>query len=203
MARLRSTLSAPLAALLAALGLAACASHPPLPTEPYVDLEAFMGDWYVHGQVPASSEKDGYNGVESYALRGGNKVLTTYAFRDGGFDGPVEVMNPTGRVKDDGTNAEWSMRFYWLFAAEYLIAYLSEDGKDTIIARTKRDYAWIMSRDPEIADERYDALVARVVALGYPPEKIRRMPQRWPDPGHPLTAAAPRSLAEATRGEGD
>jgi len=178
---------------------ASCASHPPLPTEPAVDLERFMGDWYVQGHVPTSSEKNAYNAVESYALDPKRRILTTYAFRDGGFDADVEVMKPTGKVVDEESNAEWRMRFYWLFSAEYLIAYVDDAYSETIVGRTKRDYAWIMTREPEVDPARYARLVERLAGLGYDISELRRVPQRWPDPGHPVTSAGPRSLAEATR----
>lgn len=183
---------------LALLFLGSCASYPPLPTAQDVDLERFMGDWYVQGHVPAGAEKNAYNGVESYALDGDGRVLTSYVFREGAFDGPLDVTEPVGRVKDRDTNATWSMRFFWFLSFEYLIGYLDDDYQETIIARTKRDYAWIMTRDPMISDERYDALAARLGDMGYDLSKLRRVPQRWPDPGHPITDAA-EPLALTTR----
>ncbi|MEM1453302.1 MAG: lipocalin family protein [Planctomycetota bacterium] len=185
---------------LAALTCLACSARTPLPTASHVEIERFMGDWYVQGHVPASAERNAYNAVESYARDGGGKILTSYAFREGGFDGDVEVMEPVGFVGDDGTNAEWGMKFLsWLpIRMEYLVAYVDDDYTETIVGRTKRDYAWIMTRDPEISDERYERLVRRVVDLGYDGEAIRRVPQRWPDPEHPATSAN-GDLARFTR----
>ena len=185
-------------ALLLLLTLGACASHPPLPTARGVDLERFMGDWYVQGHVPAGAEKNAYNGVESYALDEDGRVLTSYVFREGGFDGPLDVTEPVGKVKNRVTNATWSMRFFWFLSFEYLIGYLDEDYQETIIARTRRDYAWIMTRDPVISDERYAALAARLGTMGYDLSRLRRVPQRWPDPGHPVTGAE-EPLALITR----
>lgn len=186
--------------LLAPLALVAgaCASHPPLPTVEHVDLERFMGDWYVQGHVPASSERNAHNAVESYALAEDGRILTSYVFRDGGFDGPLEVTEPVGKVVDRTTNARWSMRFYWFLSFEYLVAHLDEERGETIIARTKRDYAWIMTRDPVIDEERYGALAARLGTMGYDLAELRRVPQRWPDPGHPVTGAS-EPLALVTR----
>lgn len=186
---------------LSVLGLASCAAPPPLATVEQVDLPRFMGDWFVQAHVPARSERDAYNAVESYVLDARGRVLTTYAFRDGGFDGDVEVMEPVGFVHG-ASGAEWGMQFLWPFEAEYLIAYLDDAYSETIIARRKRDYAWIMTREPAVPAERLAALVERVVELGYERAAIRAVPQRWPDAGHPLTearAAAGRPLAAFTR----
>jgi len=60
------------AALLAALFVSACATSPERPPleaiDERVDLERFMGDWYVLAHIPIDTwlgrEADAYNGVE-------------------------------------------------------------------------------------------------------------------------------------------
>ena len=179
------------------LALAGCASHPPLPTVEDLDLERFMGDWYVQAHIPVGSEKTAYNGVESYALDDKGRVLTSYVFRKGSFDGKLEVMEPVGFVSA-GSAALWGMRFIWPFKAEYRVSHVDDDYSETIIARTKRDYAWIMTREPEISDERLQVLTDTLAELGYDTTKLRRVPQRWPDEEHPVTQAE-GSLATYTR----
>lgn len=175
-------------ALLAALlaPLTGCASHPDLPTVPSVDLERFMGNWYVLAHVPASSEEDAHNAIESYSLGEDGRIETTYAFRKGSTDGPIEVMRPVGFVEDTTTNATWGMRFFWPIKAEYLITYLDADYTRTIVGRTKRDYAWIMARTPELPEGELEALEKELENQGYDLSKVRRVPQKWPDPEHPL-----------------
>jgi len=170
------------------LVLSACSSHPPQRRVEGLDLQRFMGDWYVQAHIPAGSEKDAYNGVESYALDDDGRVLTSYVFRKGAFDGELKVLEPTGFVSD-ASSSKWGMQFVWPFKAEFLVSYLDPDYTETVIARTKRDYVWVMTRAPEISDERMAALTARVAELGYDVGELRRVPQRWPDPGHPVTRA--------------
>ncbi|QDU65999.1 hypothetical protein Pla86_10640 [Planctomycetes bacterium Pla86] len=55
-----------------------------------------------------------------------------------------------------------------------------------------------MTRNPEIADERLEALELRLAEMGYDPADLRRVPQSWPDAGHPVTAAS-GDLARWTR----
>ena len=69
------------------------------------------------------------------------------------------------------------MQFVWPFKSEYAIAYLNEDYTQTIIARSARDYVWIMARTPQISDADYQKLESRVAALGYDTAKLRRVPQ--------------------------
>jgi len=178
---------------------AACAPLEPLPTAPNVDLDRFMGDWYVQGHVPVGSESTAHNAVESYARdEGSTRILTSYVFRKGGFDGKLKTMEPTGFVEDTNSGSTWGMRFIWPFKAEYLIAHVDDDYTETLIARRKRDYAWIMTRAPEISDEAFARLSERLVGLGYDPEEIRRVPQRWPDAEHPVSRAG-GDMARFTR----
>jgi apolipoprotein D and lipocalin family protein len=156
-----------------------CQSYPPLPTVSHVDVPRFMGRWYVIAHVPASVEENAYNATETYRLEDDGSIATTFKFREGGFDGEEKTMTPRGFVTDDPSNAVWGMRFIWPINAEYLIADLDAEYQTTIVARTKRDYAWIMARKPKLPVAEYDRLVARLVALGYDLSRVRRVPQRW------------------------
>jgi apolipoprotein D and lipocalin family protein len=152
---------------------------PPVPTVPKVDLERYMGEWYVIANIPTSYEKGAHNALETYRLNPDGTIGTTFTYRKGGFDGPLKVMKPKGWVRDTETNAAWWMQFFWPLKAEYLIAYLSPDYSQTIVARTKRDYVWIMARTPSISEADYSHLVEKVAQLGYDTAKLQRMPQRW------------------------
>lgn len=177
---------------LCALGtlLASCASHPPLPTVSAVDLQRFMGDWYVVAHIPAGAESEAHNAVESYQLEPDGTIATTYVFRDGGFDGKVVVMKPNAVVRDTATHATWGMQFFWPLRFEYLITWLDAAYETTIIARTRRDYAWIMARKPDLAPEVLAQLEAELARQGYDMGRLRRVPQRWPDAGHPTQRPA-------------
>ena len=174
--------------LFAALGigalLSACASSPPtIAPVASVDLQRFMGDWYVIAHIPSYPERDAWNAVESYRLDGDGRIRTTFRFRKGGFDKPLETMEPVGRVVPGSNNAVWGMQFIWPIQAEYVIADLSPDYQRTLIGRSKRDYLWIMARTPSISDVDYAALVQKANSLGYDTTKLRNVPQQWPETG--------------------
>ena len=89
-------------------------------------------------------------------------------------------MTPRGHVVDRASNAVWGMQFVWPIKADYRIAYLSADYGQTVIAREKRDYVWIMARTPTLSDSDYAELTRFVAAMGYDTTKLRKVPQRWP-----------------------
>jgi apolipoprotein D and lipocalin family protein len=167
---------------LGLLALAGCAHSPPtVPVAPNVDLPRFMGDWYVIAHIPSYPEREAYNAIESYTLRDDGRVQTHFRYRRGSFDAPVRTMDPVGTVRPGTGNAVWGMQFIWPIQAEYVIAHLSPDYDMTIIARSKRDYAWIMARTPSIPEDEYADALQRLKAMGYRMEGLRKVPQRWPE----------------------
>ncbi len=170
-------------ALTATLFGAGCQTLPeygPIRTEQAVDLDRFMGDWYVIASIPTIIEKKAYNAIETYRRGDGNRIETTFSFNKGSFDGPRKVYKPTGFVSEDASNAIWRMRFIWPIKADYRIVHVDRDYQLTIIGRSKRDYVWIMARTPQITNERYFELVRIVREQGYDTDKLRRVPQQWP-----------------------
>jgi len=164
-----------------AVMLSACSSAPTIPTAKSVDLPRFMGDWYVIANIPTWPERDAYNAIESYKLDPDGSIATTFTFRKGAFDGPEKVMRPRGFVTDEKSNSVWGMQFVWPIKAEYLISHVDAGYTETIIARSSRDYVWIMARKPVLPEEDYARLVQMVADLGYDVSKLQKVPQRWGD----------------------
>ena len=167
--------------------LAACSSSPdPLKaTDKQIELNRFMGDWYVIGSIPIdyffASEAGAHNAVESYALKDDGSIDTRYRFRQDSFDGPLKSFNPTAFVYNTETNTEWRMQFLWPFKSVYLIAYVADDYSQTIIGVPNRDFVWIMSRTPEVSEDEYQRLLQLTIDAGYDAESIVRIPHAWPE----------------------
>jgi len=161
-------------------GLSSCAVNgvKPMDTVTNVDLERFMGDWYVVASIPTFLEKGAHNAVESYALNPNGTITTTFRFNKDSFDGPVKTYHPTGFVMDRKTNALWGMQFIWPIKGDYRIIYLDDDYQLTVIGRVKRDYVWVMSRKPDFSDEEFEQIKDFIQDVGYDPSKLRRVPQR-------------------------
>ncbi len=170
----RLLLAVPMLALLAA-----CQTRPPapMPTVGYVDLQRFMGDWYVIANIPTFIERGAHNAVESYKLDADGTIATRFTFRKDGFDGKQKTWNPRGFVRDDGSNARWAMRFVWPVKADYRIIHLNDDYTQTVIGRQKRDYVWIMARTPQIPEADYQHLLQIVAANGYDVSSVQKVPQ--------------------------
>jgi apolipoprotein D and lipocalin family protein len=179
----RTPWASPLIAAAGALLLTGCqASLPPIEPVDYVDLPRFMGDWYVIANIPTWLEQGAHNAVESYRLDDDGSIATTFTFRADAFDGPDKRYTPRGFVRDTESNAVWGMQFVWPFKGDYRIIHLTDDYSVTVIGRNKRDYVWLMAREPELSAERYDEAVRVIAAAGYDVSLLQRVPQQWPQP---------------------
>lgn len=171
-----------LSALMVSMFAAGCAHTPPtIPPVDNVDLQRFMGEWYVIANIPSYPEREAYNAIEAYELKDDGEIKTTFRFRKGSFDAPLKVMHPVGRVVPGTRNAVWDMQVFWPIKAEYVIVGLNDDYSQTIIGRSKRDYAWVMARTPTISEQDYQAALNKLKALGYSLDKLRKVPQQWPE----------------------
>lgn len=180
--------------LLLNLLLGACVGVQPradstVPLAKDVDLARYMGDWYVIAHIPTERDATAHNAMENYTLNADGSIATTYRNRLGGFGGEKKLMTPTAFVVPNTGNALWGMRFQipgtaipWPPHYEYRVAHVEPDYSVAIVARSQKDFLWLFSRRPEMADaelERYRRLIA---SWGYDAGKLARVPQQWPNP---------------------
>jgi apolipoprotein D and lipocalin family protein len=165
------------AGVLAMAGCMSVSKAPP-PTVQHVDLNRYMGRWYVIASIPTFFEKNAFNATETYELQSDGTIGVTFKYSKGSFDGPIKTMKPHGFIQDS-SNAIWGMRIFWPIKAEYRISYLNDDYSQVIIARTARDHVWMMARTPELSAAEYSKLEQRIGAMGYDLSKLHKVPQRW------------------------
>ncbi len=153
---------------------------PPMALAEFVDLDRFMGTWYVHGYTPTAIDKNAHNATETYARRENGRIETTYRFNAGGPDGELKTYRPTGRVFDTESNAEWRMTFFGLITSPYLILYVNDEYDQTVIGHPDRDLAWIMTRSPQIDEATYEKLRTELVRRDFDLSKLQRVPHTTP-----------------------
>lgn len=140
-----------------------------------VDINKFMGDWYVQGIIPNFIEKGATNGIESYQLKEEGVVQIQYTFKK---NGKPKTMNAKAFIQDD-TNAYWKVQFLWPVKLPYLVIDLAPDYSHTVIGVPNKKFVWIMSREPEMAETTYDEIINKLDVIGYDTTKIVKMEQNW------------------------
>jgi len=142
-----------------------------------VDINRFMGDWYVIAHIPSYVERNAFNAVESYKLNDDGSIATTFTFNEGSVNGPVKTYHPKGFIVPNTNNAIWGMQFIWPIKAQYKIAYLDKDYQTTIVARDKLDYVWLMSRSKTMPYDQMIKFREMIREMGYSLENYREIEQ--------------------------
>jgi len=148
-------------------------------TVEYVDIERFMGDWYVIANIPTFIEKEATNAIESYRLDSDGIIATTFTFFKKSSPEKKVKYNPKGFIVNKKSNAEWAMQFLWPFKSKFLIINLDENYQTTVIGHPSKKYVWIMSRNPIIEDKKYKSILDFLSSIGYDIAEIKDVPQDW------------------------
>lgn len=135
-----------------------------------VEIDRFMGDWFVIASIPTFAEKDAHNPTEHYTLNPDGTVKTTFRFRKGGPSGELKELNAKGFVQEN--QAIWGMQFIWPIKADYRIICLDQDYQVSMVGRNKRDYLWIMSRTQPMPEATLQKMITFAESVGYDSEKI-------------------------------
>lgn len=167
-----------LLAAVAGLGLVGCSdSRPPLKTVPHVDLQRYLGTWYVIANIPYWLEKGKVATADVYSMRDDGKMGNVFQFRRGNFQAPQKEWKGYAWVVDNTGNAEWRVRFIWPLSATYLIIDLDPEYRWAVIGHPSRDLFWILSRTRQLDPAIYQGILQRAAVQGYDVSRVALVPQ--------------------------
>jgi apolipoprotein D and lipocalin family protein len=158
--------------------LTSCASRGPViaPPEvvPQVDLTRYIGTWYEIASFPQRFQKGCTDSRADYRLRDDGKIeVLNSCFRNGKMD----TAKGKAWVKDKSTNAKLKVSFFWPFRGDYWIIELGKDYEYAVVSAPSRKYLWILSRTPQMEEQRYEEIVGRLKERGFDIAKLNRTPQ--------------------------
>jgi len=158
------------------------ASSRPLRPVAHVDLQRYMGGWFVIANIPYFAEKDCFDSVEGYALRPDGRIDNKFACREKSFDAPMTPKLKTiATVHDTTSNAEWRVPFYKVVRVKYFVIDLDPDYRWAVIGHPSRRYGWIISRTRSLPDDTYRGILQRLRGQGYDETKFVKVPQQAGD----------------------
>jgi apolipoprotein D and lipocalin family protein len=144
-----------------------------------VDIERFLGSWYVIALLPSFFEKGAANGIETYSLDAKGNIGVEYVFYKGGPGGKRVVMHQRGWIIDKERGSEWEVQPLWPLRLPYLIIDLADDYRYAVVGTDNYKYVWIMARAPSLDEEDYSGILSRLSERGYKVADIQRMTQLW------------------------
>jgi apolipoprotein D and lipocalin family protein len=173
----RSRLILVLLAILALL--TGCSSVPKSnpPTVASVDLDRYLGRWYVVSHVPYFLEKGKVASYDTYARRPDGKLVNNFTFRKGSFDAPEKTWEGVAWVTDSTTNATWKVQFLWPFSVTYKIFALDADYRWAVVGTGDAGLLWVLARERSLPSDTYAAILAELRAKSIDPSPLVFVPQ--------------------------
>ncbi len=81
-------------------------------------------------------------------------------------------------VADKNTNAKLRVTFYWPFYENYWIIALGDNYEYAVVSEPKRQYLWILSREPTLNPSRYKQLTEALRNQGFDISFLTLTPQK-------------------------
>jgi apolipoprotein D and lipocalin family protein len=159
-----------------------------------LDLEQYAGRWYEIARLPNRFQNDCASDVTAtYELREDGRIdVINRCLRSDG-----EPMSATGLARlasKDGPTSELKVRFAPSFLtflpfvwADYWVIDLGPDYSYAVVGNPNRDYLWVLSRAPQMADDLYEEIIGRAAEQGFQVDRLVRTRQSQPD-GSPGTS---------------
>ena len=142
-----------------------------------IDLQRFMGTWYVIGRVPNPIERGHVASVNEFQLRGDQKVSIRYRYRDG-FSEPQQELTVRASVDEKSGNHNWRTWFYKIVPTHTRVLEVAPDYSWAMLGYPGREMAWIFARQPDMDKELYKELATRLRDdYGVNTDKLKRVPQ--------------------------
>jgi apolipoprotein D and lipocalin family protein len=148
-----------------------------------VDINKFMGDWYVLAGRFTFLEKDVHNGIEKYNWnKEEDRIDVDFSYNKGAFNGPKKSLPQKAWIDDTTSNSRWKVSPLWPFKFDYLIVALDENYRWTAIGVPDEKYLWIMARDWKNAETTIEEVIKQLEKIGYDTKNLVRVPQQWISP---------------------
>jgi apolipoprotein D and lipocalin family protein len=150
-------------------------------TVEHVDLKQYVGLRYEIAKIPNRFQKKCAAGTTAYySFKDDGKISVVNRCLDG--DGKVVRASGIAKVEDVQSNAKLKVSFVRvagvsLFWGDYWVIGLAEDYRYAVVGTPKRNYGWILARQPELSTEDRAEVHEILRRQGYDPDAFAMSPQ--------------------------
>jgi apolipoprotein D and lipocalin family protein len=138
-----------------------------LATVSRVDIQRYLGAWYEIARYPNRFEQNCVGVTATYSLRKDGMInvynhayLHTLAGKEFSITGKAKISDATN-------NAKLRVSFFGPFYADYWIISLGEEYDYAVVSEPSRQYLWILSRTPQMEEERYQQILHFLAGAGF------------------------------------
>ncbi len=142
-----------------------------------LDIEKFMGKWYVISNIPNFIERGASNSYDDYILNSDGTIQISYhAIKN---KKPITVKQHA-TIIDTTNNSTWQLKLTKpcipLLRLPYKVILLDKDYQYMVIGYPKNKYGWIMCRKNKIEDNLYlEILTTLETEFGYNKEEFLKV----------------------------
>jgi apolipoprotein D and lipocalin family protein len=146
-----------------------------------VEINKFMGDWYVLAGRFTFLEKDVHNALERYTWnQDKERIDVDFTYNKGSITGTKKSIPQKAWIYNQETKAHWKVSPLWPLKFDYLIVALDENYRWTAIGVPDQKYLWIMARDWKNPGAAIEQAVKRLNQIGYDTKNLITVPHQWP-----------------------
>ena len=148
----------------------------PHPVVKNLDINKFMGRWYVISLIPNWIEEGATNSYDDYKLNEDGTIEITYkAIKNG----KQKSIKQKGIVSKDNS-ARWEIEFLkpWIpfYKAPYEVIFLNENYEYMVVGYPDNTFGWIMSRTTEMNNDIYNDILNELETdFGYEKNRFKKV----------------------------
>jgi len=148
-----------------------------------IDIQDFMGCWYVQANIPTFLDAGSTNNVELYRWNEKeSRIDVTFQYTK---DGKDTLSYQKGWVDNEQATL-WRLHprllwVFWPFNLPYVLTYVAEDFSSAIVGYPDRSYLWIMTREVHPDAAEVERLINMAVDQGYKREDINMVANDIPE----------------------
>lgn len=170
--------------LTPAMARAAGSGRAPLEAVPSLDLQRYTGTWYEIARLPNRFQTDCAGNVtaEYTLLENGRLEVVNACLKKSGER--EEAAGVARLADDDGPPSKLKVRFapWWLswlpfVWGDYWVIDLDPEYRHAVVGTPDRKYLWVLSREPQMDEATYEAILARAVERGFDVSRMKRTMQ--------------------------
>jgi apolipoprotein D and lipocalin family protein len=161
------------------LFLTSCGSEKKLPVVNQLDLNRYAGKWYEIARMPSRFEKGLKCVTATYTMQPNGKIEVWNQGIDEQTLEPEEVRG-SAKVPDFKEPAKLAVTFFWPFYGKYWVMDLDKDYEYALVGHPNREYLWILSRKPKLAEDTKAALLSKAKQLEFDTDKLEFVTQDCP-----------------------
>jgi apolipoprotein D and lipocalin family protein len=143
-----------------------------------VDLESYMGRWYLIAGTPTMRDRRSHDALFDYFPRRADRIDIQFYMREDSHEGEWLMFRGSAVVADTQSNAEWEVSYTWPLASTYRIVYVESDYSVAVVGDAQGRSVQLLARQPHLPRERFSDMMLLIQSMGYDISKIRRIPHQ-------------------------